>query len=242
MRPAHTRGSAHRVDLLVRRLQMVRWQVVQRARVVGPAPRRGADGGRCSDRRTRPAQPAAAGTRRSATGQAAHAERCRPTAPRRHSPAAPAPACAAPRFPRHQRPRRTQRELCVPIADQKPEPADAIVEAHDQVAGLLGHPRSHWMRSGPEHVDPARGDLDHEQHVQPFEEHGVHGEEVHRQHTMGLGPEEPPPGQSRPLRGPRLVTLPSVVVPMPLGGWCSSTGRGTRAAPAAPLPAPGRAP
>ena len=44
------------------------------------------------------------------------------------------------------------------------------------------------------------------------------------------------------VRGPRLVTLPSVVVPMPLGGWCSSTRRGTRAAPAAPLPAPGRAP
>src|SRR4029450_6611138 len=44
------------------------------------------------------------------------------------------------------------------------------------------------------------------------------------------------------LRGPRLVTLPSVVVAMPLGGWCSSTRRGTRAAPAAPLPAPGRAP
>lgn len=44
------------------------------------------------------------------------------------------------------------------------------------------------------------------------------------------------------VRGPRLVTLPSVVVPMPLGGWCSSTRRGTRAAPAAPLPALGRVP
>jgi hypothetical protein len=44
------------------------------------------------------------------------------------------------------------------------------------------------------------------------------------------------------LRGPRLVTLPSVVLPMPLGEWCSSTRRGTRAARAAPSPAPGRAP
>jgi hypothetical protein len=46
-----------------------------------------------------------------------------------------------------------------------------IVEAHDQVAGLLGHKRSHRMRSGPEHVDPPSGDLDHEQHIQPFEEY-----------------------------------------------------------------------
>ena len=31
-------------------------------------------------------------------------------------------------------------ELRVPIADQIPEPAGAVVEAHKQVAGLLGHP------------------------------------------------------------------------------------------------------
>jgi hypothetical protein len=51
------------------------------------------------------------------------------------------------------------------------------------------------MRCHPEYVDPAGGDLDHEQHVQPLQEHGVHGEEVHRQHTLGLGVEELPPGQ-----------------------------------------------
>src|SRR5215213_10495249 len=32
-----------------------------------------------------------------------------------------------------------------------------------------------------------------------------------------------PTGPRRTLRGPRLVTLPSMVVPMPPGGWCSST-------------------
>ena len=31
-------------------------------------------------------------------------------------------------------------ELRVPIADQKPEPVDAIIETHEQVTGLLGHP------------------------------------------------------------------------------------------------------
>jgi hypothetical protein len=29
--------------------------------------------------------------------------------------------------------------------------------------------------------------------VQPLQEHGVHGEEVHRQDTLGLGPQELPP-------------------------------------------------
>ena len=51
------------------------------------------------------------------------------------------------------------------------------------------------MRCDPEHVDAAGGDIDHKQHVQPLQEHGVHGEEVHRQHTLGLGAEELPPGQ-----------------------------------------------
>ena len=49
-------------------------------------------------------------------------------------------------------------------------------------------------------MDPAGGDLDYKQHVQAFEEHRVHGEEVHRQHTFGLRSEELPPRDGRPLR------------------------------------------
>ena len=92
MRPAHTHGSAHRVDLVVGSSESSGRQVVRRARAVVPAPRRGAGGGRCSGQRTRPAPTAAAGIPRSASGPAAPAEPCRPTARRRHSPAAPAPA------------------------------------------------------------------------------------------------------------------------------------------------------
>jgi len=40
-------------------------------------------------------------------------------------------------------------ELRIPIADQKPEPAEAIVEAYEQVAGLLRHPLPDWMRGHP---------------------------------------------------------------------------------------------
>jgi hypothetical protein len=36
------------------------------------------------------------------------------------------------------------------------------------------------MRRHPEHMDLAGGDLDHKQHAQAFEQHGVHNEEVHR--------------------------------------------------------------
>jgi hypothetical protein len=62
------------------------------------------------------------------------------------------------------------------------------------------------MRCHTEHVDPAGADLDHEQHaqhlqhVQPLEEHGIDGEERHRQHALGLRPEELPPCDGRPLR------------------------------------------
>jgi hypothetical protein len=45
----------------------------------------------------------------------------------------------------------------------------------------------------PEHVDPAGGHLDHEQDMQPLQQHRVHREEVHRQHTLGLGSQELPP-------------------------------------------------
>jgi hypothetical protein len=55
------------------------------------------------------------------------------------------------------------------------------------------------MRYHPEHVDPVAGHLQHEQHVQPLQEDGVHGEEIHRRHTVDLGAEELPPGQRRPL-------------------------------------------
>jgi hypothetical protein len=55
------------------------------------------------------------------------------------------------------------------------------------------------MRCHPKHVDSAGSHLEYEQHVQPLQEDGVHGEAVHRQHALGLCPEELPPGQCRPL-------------------------------------------
>jgi hypothetical protein len=55
------------------------------------------------------------------------------------------------------------------------------------------------MLCHPQHMNPAGGHLNHEQDVETLQEHGVHGEEVHRQHTGGLGTQELPPRYSRPL-------------------------------------------
>ena len=169
-------------------------------RAVVSAPGRGAGGGRCRGRRTRVAPTAAAGIRRPASGQAAPAEWSPPIAPRRRWPVVPVPACAvAGSLGGEDRVERGG-ELTVPIADEKPELADAVVEGHGQVAGLLRHPRSCWMRGDPEHVDPAAGHLEHEQDLQPAQQDRVHGEEVDGQHAVGLGAEELPPGDRRPHR------------------------------------------
>jgi hypothetical protein len=67
--------------------------------------------------------------------------------------------------------------------------------------------RCGWAsKPGQEHVlaveitraDLAGGDLDEEQYIDPFEEHGVDREEVAGQHGVRLGGEELLPGRSRP--------------------------------------------
>jgi hypothetical protein len=49
-------------------------------------------------------------------------------------------------------------------------------------------------------MDPAGGHLEHEQDIQPLQQDGVHGEEVHGQHTRGLGAEKLPPRDRRARR------------------------------------------
>jgi hypothetical protein len=52
------------------------------------------------------------------------------------------------------------RELSGPIADQEPEPGDVVAEFHDEVAGLLGGPRSVGMRGHAQDVQVAVADLE----------------------------------------------------------------------------------
>ena len=90
--------------------------------------------------------------------------------------------------------------LGVPIPDQEPDPAAGVVQAHQQVAGLLGHPRPGRMRCDTEDPDPARVVLDHEEHVQPLEGDGLDVEEVAGHDALGLGCQELLPGRARPSR------------------------------------------
>jgi hypothetical protein len=64
-----------------------------------------------------------------------------------------------------------------------------VVEVHEQVTGLLGNPRSREVGGNAGDVDLAGGDLQEEQDVDPFEEHGIDGEEVAGQDGAGLGGE-----------------------------------------------------
>src|SRR4051794_24298703 len=86
-------------------------------------------------------------------------------------------------------------ELRVPIADQETEPVGPLAEVHQQIPGLLRHPLPYRMRRDAEHMDPAGGDLDGEQNLQPPQQHGIHGEEIHPQDAPRPGPEEMPPKQ-----------------------------------------------
>jgi hypothetical protein len=56
------------------------------------------------------------------------------------------------------------------------------------------------MGRDPQQVDPAGHHLDRQQHAQPPQQDRLHGEQVHRQHTGSLRPEELPPGERRPHR------------------------------------------
>jgi hypothetical protein len=91
-------------------------------------------------------------------------------------------------------------ELRVPVVDEEPELPDAVPKVHDEVAGLLGYPRSRRVRRHPQDVDAAGGDLEHEQHVQAPEQHRVDVEEVARQQALGLSGQELPPRQPRAAR------------------------------------------
>jgi hypothetical protein len=129
-------------------------------------------------------------------------------------------------------------ELGIPIPDQQPELADAVLQAHEQVACLLRHPVAHGMRGHHKYVDSAGSRLEYEQHLQPLQEHGVHGE---------AGPR---PARSWPGRGGTAAgSAPTAWAPVRHragGGWprrcwprscpCSPAGPAHRGCDGSPRP------
>jgi hypothetical protein len=91
-------------------------------------------------------------------------------------------------------------EFRVPVPDQEPQLVGAAVQVHQQVPRLLGHPCTGRVRGDPGEVHLPGGQFDEEQHVDPFQEHGVDGEEVTRHDRLGLGGEKLLPRRTGPAR------------------------------------------
>jgi DDE_Tnp_1-associated len=166
--------------------QLVRW-----AHVAVPAPTRGAGGGRCSGRHTRPAPLAADGSSGSASDPARHAEPCPPSAPRRRWPAAPAPACTAPLIPSAVN---TASKAVVNFVSRS---RSRNWKRPTWSASSMSRLRACWVTQellGCGHaseVDLTGVQLDEQQHVQPLEPDRVDGEEGTGHDSGGLLPKEP---------------------------------------------------
>ena len=122
----------------------------------------------------------------------------------------------------------------VPVAQQEPERLDAVRQVHEEGTGLLGDPFPGWVGRHAEDVDPAIGDLQHEQHVQALEQDGLSMEEVAGQDPFGLGGQELLPGQAGAARC-RVDTASFEA--QPHRAWCevlSKPGKFTVDAPLAP--------
>jgi hypothetical protein len=77
-------------------------------------------------------------------------------------------------------------ELAISVADQEPEPLGAVAEVHEQVAGLLGDPRSGGVGGDPGEVHAATAVLDHDEDIEAAQENGVDVGEVDREDRVGL--------------------------------------------------------
>jgi hypothetical protein len=93
-------------------------------------------------------------------------------------------------------------ELPVPIPNEKANRLRSRAECPCDLPRLLSDPLGVWMGRAPSEVHGATGDWDEEQHVQTAQPHRVDREEIHRDHTRRLRPQElaprgPAPPSSR---------------------------------------------
>jgi hypothetical protein len=72
-------------------------------------------------------------------------------------------------------------ELTVAVPDQESDRRGVAVKGGEKVAGLLGNQRAGGVGGDARQLHAPGLQLNEEQHVQPLQEHGVHGEEVARQ-------------------------------------------------------------
>jgi hypothetical protein len=82
--------------------------------------------------------------------------------------------------------------------NQEPQGAGALIQVHDEVAGLLRRPCPGRVRGYPGQVQSSGAVLDEYQHVQPLEQSRLHRQEVAGDDRVGLGGQELPPGRPGP--------------------------------------------
>jgi len=102
-------------------------------------------------------------------------------------------------------------ELGVPIVEQEADGVVTVIQLHDEVARLLGHPRTVGVARAPGQMHAPPSQLDEEQDVDPPQRHGLDGEEVGRNHALSLPTDERPPGRApSPRRGLKTVSLEDI--------------------------------
>ena len=93
------------------------------------------------------------------------------------------------------------REFAVAIADEEPRSeAVSVVELHQQVARLVGHPPPVRVRGDSCQADAPGSELDEEEHVEAPEEQGVDGEEIALEDARRLLAQKLRPGLLQPSR------------------------------------------
>jgi hypothetical protein len=92
-------------------------------------------------------------------------------------------------------------ELRIPVAEQEAHPSPAFLQRQQKVPGLLGDPGAVGVGGHPAEVHPAGVQFDEEQHVEPFEPHGVDAEEVAGEDPGGLLTQQRSPRRARAPRG-----------------------------------------
>lgn len=103
-----------------------------------------------------------------------------------------------PRAGRGEHPVEHGGELGVPVPDQEFEAVSVILEVHQEITGLLGHPRARGMGGDSGQVHAPGAMLNEEQHVQAAQEHRVDVEVVRGEDRLRLGLQERPPGLPGP--------------------------------------------
>src|SRR6266511_2049092 len=93
------------------------------------------------------------------------------------------------------------RVLAVAIADKEAKRRRSVSQCPGELAGLLGDPGAVWVGGAAGEVYAPAAELNEEEHVEPLQPDGFDGEEVDRDHALGLRSQELAPTEARALAG-----------------------------------------